>query len=300
MNRLLLSTLSATSILASLISTATAEIAVKNGDKIGFLGDSITAGGWSNPAGYVRLVIAGLAANGINAEAIPAGISGNKSHQMLARVDQQILSKKPQWMTLSCGVNDVWHGKNGVPLDDAQAASGAFEKRANEPEKGTYKANITAIIDKAKAAGAQPIILTPTVIKEDLNSPENQKLAPYNAFLRDLAKEKNIRIADLNATFQEKIKAAATPGKNVLTGDGVHFNQEGNIVAARVVLTAMGASAEEIGKAETAWEPLKAKQAEAAKAAAEKKAADAAAKKEKAEAEKKAAEAAKPAAAAKQ
>src|SRR5262249_54105723 len=63
--------------------TAVAEIAVKSGEKIGFLGDSITAGGWSNPVGYVRLVIAGLAANGVNAEAVPAGISGHKSDQML-------------------------------------------------------------------------------------------------------------------------------------------------------------------------------------------------------------------------
>ena len=35
------------------------EIAVKAGQKIAFLGDSITAGGMS-PAGYVSLVVAGL------------------------------------------------------------------------------------------------------------------------------------------------------------------------------------------------------------------------------------------------
>jgi lysophospholipase L1-like esterase len=276
--------------------TVTAEIAVKNGDKIAFLGDSITAGGWGNPAGYVRLVVAGLAANGVNVEPIPAGISGHKSNQMLERLERDVLAKKPQWMTLSCGVNDVWHGKKGVPLDDAQAAAGDFEKRDGEPDKGTYKANITAIIDRAQAAGAQPVILTATVIKEDLNGSENQKLAAYNAFLRDLAKEKKVRIADLNAAFQEKIKAASTPGKNVLTGDGVHLNGEGNAVFARGILTALGCDAAQLAKAEAAWAPLRVKAEEAAKAAAEKKAAEAAAKKT--EAEKKAAEAAKPAPAA--
>ncbi len=30
---------------------------------------------------------------------------------MLARLDEAVISKKPQWMTLSCGVNDVWHFK---------------------------------------------------------------------------------------------------------------------------------------------------------------------------------------------
>ena len=161
---------------------ASAEIAVKSGDKIAFLGDSITQGGWSNPAGYVKLVIAGLEANGVKAEPVPAGISGHKSDQMLARLDKDVLSKKPQWMTLSCGVNDVWHGPRGVPLDDAMAKAGTYDD--NVVTRGTYKKNITAIIDQATAAGVKPVILTATVIQENLASKENGLLATYNDFLR--------------------------------------------------------------------------------------------------------------------
>ena len=122
---------------------AAAEILVKSGEKIVFMGDSITAEGWGKPAGYVRLVIAGLKANGVEAEALPAGISGHKSNQMLARLEKDVLSKKPQWMTLSCGVNDAWHGPNGVPLDEAMAADGTFN--ASVAERGTYKKNITSL-----------------------------------------------------------------------------------------------------------------------------------------------------------
>src|SRR4051794_33241388 len=57
--------------LFSLTAPGRAEILVKSGEKIAFLGDSITQGGWSNPTGYVRLVMAGLEANGVKAEAIP-------------------------------------------------------------------------------------------------------------------------------------------------------------------------------------------------------------------------------------
>jgi lysophospholipase L1-like esterase len=263
-----------------------AEIAVKNGDKIAFLGDSITAGGWSNPAGYVQFIVAGLAANGVTVTPIPAGISGHKSNQMLDRLERDVLSKKPNWMTLSCGVNDVWHGKQGVPLDDAQAAAQTYEKRTpTEPEKGTYKKNITEIVNQAQAAGVQPVILTATVIKEDLSTPENDRLAAYNAFLRELAKERKLRLADLNATFQEKIKAANTPGTNAFTSDGVHMNTEGNKLMALGVLKAFGLDAAQLKKAQGSWPPLEAKAVEAAKAAAAKKAADA---------EKKAKEAAKP------
>ncbi len=256
---------------------ASAEIAVKSGDKIAFLGDSITAGGWSNPAGYVRLVIAGLDANGIKAEPVPAGISGHKSDQMLARLDKDVLSKKPQWMTLSCGVNDVWHGKRGVPLDDAAAAKpGEYDEKV--ADRGTYKKNITAIIENATKAGAKPVILTATVIHEDLGNAENARLAPYNDFLRALAKSKHFPLADLNALFRERIQKENKPGTKILTGDGVHMNGEGNKLMAVGVLQAFGLDAAQIEKARASWPSLEAAAAEAAKKAAEAKAAAAAAK----------------------
>lgn len=255
---------------------ASAEISVKSGEKIAFLGDSITAGGWSNPAGYVQLVVAGLAANGVQVEAVPAGIGGHKSNQMLARLERDVLSKKPHWMTISCGVNDVWHGAGGVPLDDAQAAGGPFTTKPGEPEKGTYVKNISAIVDAARAVGVKPVILTATVIKEDLNSPENQRLAPYNEFLRRLAGEKKLPLADLNAQFQDHLKAVGKPDQKVLTSDGVHMNVEGNKLMARGVLKALQLSDAELRKSEEAWKPLEERAAEAAKAAAAAKAAKAA------------------------
>jgi acyl-CoA thioesterase I len=211
-----------------------AEIAPKSGEKIAFLGDSITQGGWSNSKGYVKLVEAGLKTNGVEVEIVPAGISGHKSNQMLDRLERDVLSKKPQWMALSCGVNDVWHGVKGVPLDD-------------------YKKNIREIVDKCAAANVKVVILTATVIKEQLDGPDNQKLAAYNDFLRELAKEKKLPVADLNAMFQERIKAANTPDKKVLTSDGVHMNAAGNEVMAEGVLRAFGLSDAELAKAKEAW-----------------------------------------------
>lgn len=244
-----------------------AEIAVKSGEKIAFLGDSITAGGWGNPVGYVRLVLAGLAANGVKAEGIPAGISGHKSDQMLARLDRDVIAKKPHWMTLSCGVNDVWHGKNGVALDDAALASGDYG--TNAAARRTFKKNIAAIVEKADQAGIKVILLTATVIHEKLENSENAKLAPYNDYLRTLAREKNLRLADVNAHFQARIRAENKPGQRVLTSDGVHMALEGDKLMATGVLQAMGLDAEQLKTAQRAWTSLE----EAAKAAAAKKAA---------------------------
>ena len=154
-------------------------------------------------------------------EVIGAGISGHKSNQMLERLERDVLSKKPQWMTLSCGVNDVWHGEKGVPLED-------------------YKKNITSIVDQAQAAGIKVMLLTSTMIGEDPANPNNQKLAPYNEFLRTLAKEKKCLLADLNADMQAAVAKANAPGKNVLTSDGVHMAFPGNMMMATGVLKDLG------------------------------------------------------------
>jgi len=239
---------------AAIASSARGEIAVKSGEKIAFLGDSITQAGWGSPTGYVKLVMSGFAANGVTAEAIPAGIGGHKSNRMLARLEKDVLSKKPQWMTLSCGVNDVWHAKRGVPLEEG--APEVDPAKPGEPEKGSYKKNTTAIVDQATAAGVKVVLLTATVIHEKLDSPENQKLAPFNDFLRALAKEKNLPLADVNAMFHERIKAANTPDKKLLTSDGVHMNPAGDRVMALGVLKAFGASDDELKKAQDAWPAL--------------------------------------------
>jgi lysophospholipase L1-like esterase len=223
-----------TGIAIALCAAATwaAEIPVKSGQKIAFLGDSITAGGMG-PLGYVSLTIAGLRTNGVDATAIGAGVSGHKSNDMLARLDRDVIGRKPDWMTLSCGVNDVWHGERGVPLE-------------------AYRTNITAIVDKAQAAGIKVMILTATVIGEDLNNPNNQKLAAYNDFLRALAKEKSCLLADLNADFQKVLKASEKPG-GILTGDGVHMNATGNQLMAKGILRAFGLDDAQLAKADDAW-----------------------------------------------
>ena len=212
-----------------------AEIAVKSGEKIAFMGDSITQAG-AKPNGYVRLAISGLEAAGVKTTAIPAGISGHKSNQMLARLEKHVLSKKPDWMTLSCGVNDVWHGKRGVLLKD-------------------YKKNITKIVDQCQAADIKVMLLTSTMIKEDKKNKQNQTLKGYNDFLIELAKEKKCLIADLNADMQAIIDASDDKkGGKLLTRDGVHMNAIGNKMMATGVLKAFGLSSKQIEKAQASWE----------------------------------------------
>lgn len=213
-------------------------VMVRSGQSIAFLGDSITANGWNERGGYVHLVVLGLAAQGIVVKPIPAGISGNTSKDMLARLQRDVLSKRPDWMTLSCGVNDVWHGPvNGVLLPQ-------------------YERNITAIVDRAQAAGIHVIILTATLIGENPNNPANRKLARYNAFLRKLADQKNCLLADVGADEIARLTLLAHAprlNKQLLTMDGVHPNPWGNVMFAKVILRTLGLNHAQLALAQKKW-----------------------------------------------
>jgi lysophospholipase L1-like esterase len=229
---------SLTLVLSPLLSAG--EILVKTGESIAFLGDSITQQGAGSPGGYVRLVASGLAAQGIEVTVIPAGISGHKSNQMLARLEKDVLSKKPTWMTLSCGVNDVWHQARGegVLLED-------------------YKKNITEILDRCQQAGVKVVLLTATQIGLPLTKPENVKLADYNAFLRETAKARNLPLADLNAAMAAEQAALEAAGvKRSLTGDGVHMNLYGNLMMAKGVLTTFGLDEQQLAAANAKWSEI--------------------------------------------
>jgi len=209
-------------------------VLVRSGQSIAFMGDSITDGGWGQAGGYVRLVVDAFTKKGIKITPIPAGVSGHKSTDMLARLDRDVITKKPDWMTLSCGVNDVMHGVNGVELDK-------------------YKQNIASIVNKAKAAGINVVILTSTPIGEEDND-NNRKLTAYNEFLRELAKDNHLQLADLSADFQSILKNYETTGSSrYLTVDGVHMNPNGNVVMAKGCLSAFGFSKADIENAEQSW-----------------------------------------------
>lgn len=207
------------------------------------LGDSITQAG-EGPGGYVWLLRHHLAAlygpvdaGGI--EVINAGISGHKSNDMLARYQHDVLDRKPDLVTISCGVNDVWHGfydnhplgdgPRGIPLED-------------------YRKNIESMIEQAQKAGIRVVVLSTTVIHEELDSPENAKLVGYNAALRDLAHKHKALFVDYQKPFHELISTyrKETGARDLLlTVDGVHMNPLGNKVMAYTLLTGLGISPED-------------------------------------------------------
>jgi lysophospholipase L1-like esterase len=205
------------------------ELLVKADDKLAFMGDSITAQG-----GYVRLAQYILNTNypDLKPVIINVGIGGQKAENMEPRFEKDMkLAEKPTFTFISVGINDVWH-------------------RVNAPHQqavlDTYKSNVIKMVDKAQAAGAQVVLLTPTLIQEDVKNEGNIRLDMYVTAMKDIATEKKCKIIDLHAMFINALNTK--PAGLRITGDGVHMNAYGDAIMAIGVLRALGVSDEIIGK----------------------------------------------------
>lgn len=181
------------------------------------LGDSITEHG-DAPGGYVWLLREALRP----IEVINAGVSGHRSREMLARLQKDVLDLSPDLVLISCGVNDVWHGFDDAhPLGDGPGRVPLDE----------YGENMLAIVRGVQGVGAKAVLLTATVIGEDLSGPMNVAAEPYNERLRSVAAETGAHLIDLQVPFRALIAAYRnTTGSSgdFLTTDGVHLNGAGN------------------------------------------------------------------------
>jgi lysophospholipase L1-like esterase len=211
----------------ALTAIALAAEPLKKGDRVVFLGDSITHGG-ARPDGYVTLFRETLEKNhkDLGVEVIGAGISGNKVPDVEKRLERDVLAKKPSVVVIYIGINDVWHSQSGkgTPKDE-------FEK------------GLRSLIEQINKAGARPVLCTASVIgeKTDGTNPLDKMLEEYCSVSRAVAKETKTQLIDLRQAFMDHLKANNKDNKEkgVLTGDGVHLNPAGNKFVAEQMLTAL-------------------------------------------------------------
>lgn len=202
---------------------------LKKGDKIVFLGDSITAGGVS-PKGYVTVIKNTLNEKHkeLGIEIVGAGVSGNKVPNLQARLEKDVLAKKPTIVVIYIGINDVWHG-------------------LNDPSKGTskekFEEGLKDIIEKIKKSGARVILCTPTVIGEKKigTNKGDTLLDEYSDISRKVAKDTDSKLCDLRKAFVDHLAKnnEGDKDKGVLTTDGVHLNEAGNKLVAETILTVL-------------------------------------------------------------
>ncbi|HCE45514.1 MAG TPA: G-D-S-L family lipolytic protein [Lentisphaeria bacterium] len=198
------------------------------GDNIVFFGDSITQGG-SGANGYITLYTkaAQAAHPDFALTTVNAGISGHKVPNLQARIDKDVIAKKPTIVYIYIGINDVWHSEKG-----------------HGTSKEKYEAGLKELITKINAAGARVILCTPTVIGEKKAGANklDAMLDEYSEISRKVAADTKTQLCDLRKAFQDYITAnnPEDKEKGILTGDRVHLNAAGNKLVAQTMLKAVG------------------------------------------------------------
>ncbi len=190
--------------------------------KVIFFGDSITQAG-VKPGGYISL----MQQSAKNFELIGAGIGGNKVYDLYLRMEEDVLSKKPDVVVIYVGVNDVWHKQT--------------HQTGTDPDKfiGFY----SAMIKKMQSAGIKVILATPAVIgeKTDFSNAQDGDLNSYSQIIRNLAKQYNCGLVDLRKEFLKYNLANNPENKEsgILTTDRVHLNAAGNKMVGELMMTAL-------------------------------------------------------------
>ena len=193
-----------------------------------FFGDSITQAG-VGPTGYITKMTEMLKASGQDSqfELAGAGIGGNKVYDLYLRLEDDVLSKKPDVVFIYVGINDVWH----------KTSSGT----GTDPDK--YVKFYEALIKKMKAQNIRIIVCTPTVIgeKNDNSNAQDGDLNEYSKLIRDIAKRNNLELCDLRKYFGDYLlkNNPENKDKGILTSDRVHLTDEGNKFLAERMMEAL-------------------------------------------------------------
>ena len=143
-------------------------------------------------------------------EFIDLGISGNRSDDILARAQTDIIDIDPDVVSILIGINDVWHRhSHGREMTDEQ-----------------FEANYRAVLERIrKETHAKILILCPFLLPSPDKESWRDEVERIAAIVRRLANEYADAYLPLDEKFAEALPTAPTPMH--YSGDGVHPNAAG-------------------------------------------------------------------------
>lgn len=206
-------------------------------DRIVFAGDSVTDMGSAQPVGeglfdnvgrsYVRIIENMLAVwyPEIRVRVTNSGISGNTSRDLLARFDRDVVSLKPDWVSICIGINDVWRQFDTPAMPDG----------AVFPDE--YRENLTKMIEAVKGKVKGIFILSPYYMEPNREDKMRARMDEYTDICRELAERYGCTFVDFQKAYEEYCKIRHS---SFIAWDRIHPNQVGATLMARAFLDACG------------------------------------------------------------
>ena len=214
------------------------------------LGDSTTAvDDWSgrDVAVYPDLLPEVLAACGVRARVVNAGIGGTTTRDALERLDRDVRVFSPDLVVIQFGINDSW-----IDVDE-----GRREPRLTREE---YRENLRSLARALAREDARVVLMTPNPMRWadpfyidafekapgllDTGSERglNALLDLYAEDAREVARGEAVPLVDVHRAFEEY---GGVPGQAVadllLEGDGIHPSAAGQRLVCRLLAAEIAA-----------------------------------------------------------
>lgn len=207
----------------------TAGHALKQGDRVAFFGDSITAQDLYTTfvANHYMAFRPELKLTFKN-----AGVGGDALSNGISRIDRDLVPFKPTVITCFFGMNDAGY----VAPDDPKVAENLAK----------YKEDYAKLLGllREKCPNARIVLFTTSVV----DSKQNNKLSKYNevlekfsAFVREFGKEQKLQVVELYKPMLEWVeKTQGDEHPYSIIPDSVHPNATGQFLMAELILKAWG------------------------------------------------------------
>ena len=198
---------------------------IRDGDQIAVLSGQGFPYAWS-PSGYLRLLTDELAKAGVK-KAPWIFLDGQKTGQMLERLDGDVIAKKPVLALIIPGAAD-------------------YNSQAQKTVDAPFTKNLEAVIAKLQEAHIRTILVTSYAQNNNLALPGNVNVGEHNDAIRALAKEHGLTLIDFVTVVDSEKKLVPFDGSPAAKA------LEGQMFAGEV-LRALGYSDQEIAACRNAW-----------------------------------------------
>ena len=209
------------------------DFALRDGDTVVFLGDSITAA-----RGYGKVIedYTLLRYPERKVRFINAGQGGDTAEGGLKRLDRDVFSQGATVLTVAYGINDIGWGM-----------------KADAEHKQRYLKAIRGIVEQCHQHGVRVFICSPAITAEDPNRSENgflQMMADEGMAVAQSLGEGAIDVQRGMREIQRRIWAAnareSDPKRktSLHAEDGIHLSDLGHLAMAYAMLKGLGAQAE--------------------------------------------------------
>ncbi len=201
-------------------------------DRIVFAGDSVTDRGSDCPVGegmfdqlghgYVRMIESLLLTcyPERRIRVTNSGVNGHSSRDLLERFDRDVVSLKPDWVSICIGINDVWR---------------QFDCTITEwwitPEE--YRQNMETMIVSVKDSVKGVFLLSPFYIENNPQDAMRNRMIEYADICRELAEKHHCVFVDIQGMFERYLEHRHS---TYIAWDRVHPTEAGAMMIAKEFL----------------------------------------------------------------